>query len=87
MNLNWLYFATTEIPYGATSNYLRSPWLPPFQGEGWYENEHSMTQLQFREQGYWAVLSGAYLGNGGFGNRPLWYFNGGLEAKPGPVSH
>jgi hypothetical protein len=83
MNLNWLYFGTTEIPYGAASNYLRSPWLPPFQGEGWYENEHSMTQLQLREQGYWAVLSGAYLGNGGFGNRPLWYFNGGPEAKPG----
>ncbi|HWY60247.1 MAG TPA: DUF4038 domain-containing protein [Terriglobales bacterium] len=83
MNLNWLYFHTTNIPSGAASNYSRSPWLPPFQGEGWYENEHSLTQLQLREQGYWAVLSGAYLGNGGFGNNPLWYFNGGPDAKPG----
>jgi hypothetical protein len=83
MNLNWLYFQLTDIPRGAASNYSRSPWLPPLQGEGWYENEHFMTPLQLREQGYWAVLSGAYLGNAGFGNRPLWYFNGGPEARPG----
>ena len=81
MNLNWLYFHTTNIPLGASSNYSRSPWLPPFQGEGWYENEHSTTELQIREQGYWAVLSGAYLGNAGFGNAPLWYFNGGPSAQ------
>ena len=86
MNLNWLYFHTTNIPSGASSNYSRSSWLPPFQGESWYENEHSMTQLQQREQGYWAVLSGAYLGNGGFGNNPLWYFNGGPDAKAGEPS-
>lgn len=36
-----------------------------------------MTPLQLRDQGYWAVRSGPYLGNGGFGNSPLWYFNGG----------
>jgi hypothetical protein len=83
MDLNWLYLHTTNVPSGAASNYSRSPWLPPFQGEGWYENDHSLTQLQLREQGYWAVLSGAYLGNGGFGNDPMWYFNGGPSAKPG----
>lgn len=82
-DLNWLYFHTTNIPAGVSRNYARSPWLPPFQGEGWYENDHSMTQLQLREQGYWAVLSGAYLGNGGFGNNPLWYFNGGPQARVG----
>jgi hypothetical protein len=88
MNLNWLYFHTTIIPRGAASNYSRSPWLPPFQGESWYENESyanrgSVTELELRQQGYNAVLSGAYLGNGGFGNNPVWYFNGGPSAKAG----
>jgi hypothetical protein len=86
MDLNWLYFHTTNIPNGAAANYLRSGWLPPFLGEGWYENEHSLTDLQCRQQGYWAVLSGAYLGNGGFGNNPLWYFNGGPHAQSGAPS-
>jgi hypothetical protein len=83
MDLNWLYFHTTNAPSGAASNYYRSPWLPPFQGEGWYENDHAINPLQLREQGYWSVLSGAYLGNGGFGNDPMWYFNGGPEVQPG----
>jgi hypothetical protein len=86
MDLNWLYFHTTNIPSGAAANYLRSGSLPPFLGEGWYENEHSLTDLQLRQQGYWAVLSGAYLGNGGFGNNPLWYFNGGPHAQSGDPS-
>jgi hypothetical protein len=77
MDLNWLYFHTTNVPSGAAGNYSRTPWLPPFEGEGWYENENSTTPLQLREQSYWAVLSGAYLGNGGFGNDPMWYFGGG----------
>lgn len=34
MDLNWLYFHTTNVPSGSASNYFRSPWLPPFQGEG-----------------------------------------------------
>jgi hypothetical protein len=83
MDLNWLYFHTTNIPDGTAGNYTRSPWLPPFLGEGWYENEHTppLAGLEYREQGYWAVLSGSYLGNGGFGNSPIWYFNAGPEAK------
>lgn len=83
MDLNWLYFHTTNIPGGAASNYTWSPWLPPFLGEAWYENEHTppLTELEGREQGYWAVLSGAYLGNGGFGNSPIWYFSGGPDAQ------
>jgi hypothetical protein len=85
MDLNWLYFHTTNIPDGVAGNYTRSPWLPPFLGEAWYENDPThtpaLTELEDREQGYWAVLSGAYLGNGGFGNSPIWYFNAGPEAK------
>jgi hypothetical protein len=88
MDLNWLYFHTNNIPGGVSSNYSRSVWLPPFLGEGWYEdsiyeNNSSVTELELREQGYWAVLSGAYLGNGGFGNSPLWYFNGRPFARAG----
>jgi Protein of unknown function (DUF4038)/Putative collagen-binding domain of a collagenase len=81
MDLNWLYFHTTNIPSGVASNFSRSPWLPPIQGEAWYEDRVTMTPLQFREQGYWAVLSGSYLGNAGFGNAPLWYFNGVASAQ------
>jgi hypothetical protein len=87
MDLNWLYFHTTNIPSGVFNNYVRATWLPPFLGEGWYENSiyannGSVTELQLREQGYWAVLSGSYLGNGGFGNSPLWYFNGRPFVRP-----
>lgn len=81
MDLNWLYFHTDNILTEVPGNYTRSPFLPPFLGEGWYENEHGMTALQLREQGYWAVLSGAYLGNIGFGNNPMWFFGGGPDAK------
>lgn len=83
MDLNWLYFHTTNIPGGVSSSYTRSPWLPSFLGEEWYENEHTppLTDLEYREQGYWAVLSGAYLGNGGFGNAPLWYFRSGPSVR------
>ena len=85
MDLNWLYFHTTNIPAGVAFNYARADWLPPFLGEGWYEREHSMTALQTREQAYWAILSGAYLGSAGFGNDPIWYFGAGPMAhKDGP---
>ena len=77
MDLDWLYFHTMNIPSGVGINYGRASNLPPFLGESWYETERSTSQLEIREQGYWAVLSGAYLGNGGFGNSPMWYFNGG----------
>jgi len=83
MDLNWLYFHTTNAPGGASANYSRSPSLPPFLGEEWYEHEHSISELQIREQAYWAILSGAYLGNGGFGNSPIWYFNAGPDARIG----
>jgi len=80
LQLNWLYFHTSNIPAGANSNYGLAP--PPFMGETWYENTTGLTELQHREQGYWGVLGGAYLGNGGFGNSPLWYFNGGPDVQP-----
>lgn len=86
MDLNWLYFHTQNVLHEVPANYTRLPFLPPFLGEGWYENEHGISELELREQGYWAVLGGAYLGNAGFGNNPIWYFNGGPDAKPGEPS-
>jgi hypothetical protein len=74
LNLNWLYLTPTTIAKGAATNYSRSPWLPPFLGEDYYELEHSMTALQLRQEGYCAILSGAYLGRI-FGNAAIWTFN------------
>lgn len=86
LDLNWLYFHRTNIPLSVSTSYSVAAWLPPFLGEGEYENVPSLTELELREQGYWGVLSGAYLGNAGFGNSPLWYFNGGPEAHAGEPS-
>lgn len=86
MDLNWLYFHTENILTGAPYNFTRVPFLPPFLGEAWYEHTNGLNELQLRSQGYWAVLGGSYLGNGGFGNSPIWYFNGGPDAKAGEPS-
>ncbi len=51
------------------------PAVPPFQIEDWYELEHSMTELQLREEGYWEILSGCYLGRY-FGNNAIWTMGG-----------
>ncbi len=51
------------------------PTVPPFQIEDWYEGEHSLTELQLREEGYWEVLSGCYLGRY-FGNNAIWTMGG-----------
>jgi hypothetical protein len=83
MDLNWLYFHTTNIPSGVAASYAHGAGLPSFLGEGWYESDHEMSELEYREQGYRAVLSGANLGDGGFGNSPMWYFNAGFSAKAG----
>jgi Protein of unknown function (DUF4038)/Putative collagen-binding domain of a collagenase len=83
MDLNWLYFHTTNIPLGVAGNYAHGSGLPSFLGEGWYESEHEISEFEYREQGYWAVLSGANLGDGGFGSSPMWYFNAGPIARAG----
>ncbi|HZT33791.1 MAG TPA: DUF4038 domain-containing protein [Bryobacteraceae bacterium] len=74
LGLNWVYLVPTSIPTGAASNYSRFPWLPPLMGEDWYEGEHSMTDFQVRQEGYWAILSGTYLGRI-FGNYAIWAFS------------
>jgi hypothetical protein len=77
---SWLGLNADYTQYGQAQaqcavQYSRSPFLPPFQIEDWYEGEHSMTELQLREEAYWEVLSGCYLGRV-FGNDAIWTMGG-----------
>lgn len=76
INLNWVYAPYASMQASCASNYARSGALPALAGEDWYENEHSMTALQIREEAYWEVLSGCTLGRL-FGNNPIWCMNTG----------
>ena len=59
----------------------RTPVLPAYVIEAYYEGEHAMTRTQLRQQDYQAVLSciGGYV----FGNLPLWDFDTGWQACDG----
>ncbi len=79
LNLNWSYDIQPQVttPNGCPLTYSQSQTagnIPPLEGEGYYELEHSMTTLQVREQGYWATLYGCYLGIL-FGNGQIWPFS------------
>ncbi len=73
LNLNGLYNLPSDFPSAANTNYQRGDFLPIFEMEDYYEGEHSMTPLGLRTEAYWAVLSGAYLGQL-FGNNAIWTF-------------
>jgi hypothetical protein len=73
LGLNGLYNVPADFPAAANSNYQRKDFLPLFEMEDWYEGEHSMTDIGLRTEAYWAVLSGAYLGEF-FGNNAIWSF-------------
>jgi len=73
LDLNGLYNVPSDIPAAANANYTRSDFLPEFMMEDYCEGEHSMTALGVRTEGYWAVLSGAYLGRD-FCNNAIWSF-------------
>ena len=74
LGLNWVYSQQPNVVAVSQKNFSRSPFLPPFVGEDFYELEHSMTAFLVREEGYWEVLSGSYVGRL-FGNGPIWSFN------------
>jgi hypothetical protein len=73
LDLNGLYNVPSDIPAAANANYTRSDFLPEFMMEDYCEGGHSMTALGVRTEGYWAVLSGAYLGRD-FCNNAIWSF-------------
>lgn len=74
LTLNAVYGTSTSMAAQCASNYSRSEALPLFAFEDYYENEHSMTDLDLRKEGYWAVLSGCTCGRI-FGNNPIWGFS------------
>ncbi len=74
LSLNWLDVMQTGVVAISQQNFSRTPFLPPLMGEDWYELDHSMTSFQVRQEGYWDVLSGAYIGRF-FGNGAIWSFN------------
>jgi chitodextrinase len=75
LNLNWVYNTEATVVAGCQAGYASSSSsIPPLMGEDWYELEHSVTAFQARQEGYWEILSGCYLGRM-FGNGPIWSFN------------
>ena len=79
LDLNALYDFPLEIPARARLAY-RAKTYPSFLLEDFYEGEHSMSEMQVRQEGYWAVLSGATLGRV-FGNYAIWNFSWSVSTK------
>ena len=69
LSLNWA--DTTQANAVSTCQAAFGPFLPPLEGEDWYELEHGITGFQARQERYWEVLSGCYVGRI-FGNGPIW---------------
>jgi hypothetical protein len=74
MNLNWIYNQVQSVQGSCAYNYATYA-VPALIGEDWYEGEHSMTELQLREELYQGVLSGCTLGQL-FGNNAIWTMGG-----------
>ena len=81
LDINGVYMTPNDIPAKANRDYLASK-HPLLMFEDWYEGEHSVTELEVRKEGYWAVLSGCTLGRF-FGNGSIWNFN--WPAQPSPA--
>ena len=73
LGLDALYLQPTSIPWKANVDY-QAALYPVLMFEDWYEGADSMTELEVRQEGYWAVLSGATLGRF-FGNYAIWNFD------------
>jgi chitodextrinase len=74
IDLNWAYNGQPTVVAGCQATYSSSPFLPPLMGEDFYELDSRVTEFQVRQEGYWEVLSGCYLGRM-FGNDSIWTFN------------
>ena len=76
LSLNWTYTAAVANAVArCQSAFSSNPFLPPLLGEDFYELENGITTgFLSRQEGYWEVLSGCYLGRL-FGNGPIWSFN------------
>ena len=74
LGTNWTDTTQANAVASCQAAFSSNPFLPPFEGEDWYELEHGITGFQARQEGYWEVLSGCYVGRL-FGNGPIWSFN------------
>jgi len=74
INLNWVYNTQPTVVAGCQAGYASLSTALPMMGEDWYELEHSITGFLSRQEGYWEILSGCYLGRL-FGNGPIWTLN------------
>lgn len=78
----WLNVNTTYVgdqPHGLPScvdsslaQYQKTPVMPYFLVEAYYENENNATIVTLRRQAYGTVFSGAF--GQFFGNNPVWHF-------------
>lgn len=92
LTLDWEYpqglITTTPVPIaGCQTAYTQSlsgAKQPPLMGEDWYELEQGETSAGVRQEGYWEILSGCYLGRL-FGNGAIWSFNGPGGGLPTPT--
>ncbi len=72
LDLDAIYSEPRDIPRKSAADY-RIGTHPLLLFEDWYEGEHGISELEVRQQGYWAVLSGCTLGRF-FGNYAIWNF-------------
>jgi len=76
LNLNSIY--TYGNSYAkAIEQFNRTPFMPFYLLETYYENEHGSTPFTLRRQAYWDVLAGGILGHI-FGNCQIWGFGYGF---------
>jgi hypothetical protein len=81
IGLNWTYSGAPDVVTSCRQSYTSSPFFPPFMGEDFYELDSRVTPVQVRQEGYWEVLSGCYLGRL-FGNDDIWTFNSPTYGTP-----
>jgi len=85
LGINWAYMQQPTAISVCQNAFNSNPFLPPLQGEDWYENEQSpaITGFEVRQEGYYEVLSGCYTGRM-FGNGQIWSFNATHSGDPNP---
>lgn len=76
VNNFYTYDEAERIYAKARAAYARTPVMPFFQVESFYENEHGIDSLTLRKQAYGSLLSGAF--GEVFGNCPIWHFGSNL---------
>ena len=73
LDINSSYAGYATIQERVRIDYQRNPVSPTFLIEGFYGNEHGMTDQKIREQMYRAILGGCF--GQVYGNAPQWYFS------------